>query len=99
MQDLTGFVKAVEAVDPRVTGHPVQTYYASRHMQSSYLWAGLYALGAVLVLLWIDFRSLWHSLLAMVPLAFGFVQMCGLICWVGLRLILADFMLLLLILV
>src|SRR5262245_15550029 len=86
MQDLTGFVKAVEAVDPRVTGHPVQTYYASRHMQSSYLWAGLYALGAVLILLWIDFRSLWHSLLAMVPLALGFVQMCGLIGWLDLPL-------------
>jgi len=86
MQELAGFVKAVETVDPRVTGHPVQTYYASRHMQSSYLWAGLYALGAVLILLWIDFRSLWHSLLAMVPLALGFVQMCGLIGWLDLPL-------------
>src|SRR5262245_27996512 len=86
MQDLTGFVKAVEAVDPRVTGHPVQTYYASRHMQASFLWAGLYALGAVLVLLWVDFRSLRHSLLAMVPLAFGFVQLCGLIGWLDLPL-------------
>jgi len=81
MGQLAGFVHAVESVDPRVTGHPVQTYYASRHMQSSYLRAGLYALVAVLVLLWIDFRSLAHSLLAMVPLVIGFAMMCGCLGW------------------
>ena len=86
MQELEGFVQAVESVDPRVTGHPVQTYYASRHMQSSYLRAGLYALAAVLVLLWIDFRSLAHSLLAMMPLAFGFALLCGVIGWLDLPL-------------
>jgi hopanoid biosynthesis associated RND transporter like protein HpnN len=81
MDQLEQFVHALESVDPRVTGHPVQTYYASRHMQSSYLWAGLYALCAVLVLLWIDFRSLAHSLLAMVPLAIGFSMMVGCLGW------------------
>lgn len=81
MEQLQTFVQAVETVDPRVTGHPVQTYYASRHMEQSYLWAGLYALGAVVVLLWIDFRSLAHSLLAMVPLVIGFVMMTGCLGW------------------
>jgi hopanoid biosynthesis associated RND transporter like protein HpnN len=81
MGQLEKFVHALESVDARITGHPVQTYYASRHMQSSYLWAGLYSLGAVLVLLWIDFRSLKHSLLAMVPLAIGFATMCGCLGW------------------
>ena len=55
-------------------------------MQASYVRAGLYALAAVLVLLWIDFRSLAHSLLAMVPLALGFAQMCGLFGWLDLPL-------------
>jgi uncharacterized protein len=81
MDRLAAFVHEVESVDPSVTGHPVQTYYASRHMQQSYIHTGLYALGAVLVLLWIDFRSLTHSLLAMTPLLLGFVQMCGLFGW------------------
>jgi uncharacterized protein len=81
MAQLETFVKAVEGIDPKVTGHPVQTYYASRHMQTSYIRAGLYALAAVLVLLWIDFRSLWHSLLAMVPPAVGFAMMCGCLGW------------------
>jgi uncharacterized protein len=86
MQELESFVRQVESVDPRVTGHPVQTYYASRHMQQSYLWAGLYALVAVLVLLCIDFRSLGHSLLAMVPLAVGATMMCGVLGWLDLAL-------------
>jgi hopanoid biosynthesis associated RND transporter like protein HpnN len=81
MDQLQEFVRAVESVDPKATGHPVQTYYASRHMQSSYIWAGLYALGAVLILLWIDFRNLAHSLLAMVPPAIGFSMLCGCLGW------------------
>jgi hopanoid biosynthesis associated RND transporter like protein HpnN len=81
MAQLERFVHDLESVDSRVTGHPVQTYYASRHMQASYLWAGLYALIAVLVLLWLDFQSLRHSLLAMVPLAVGFAAMCGCLGW------------------
>jgi hopanoid biosynthesis associated RND transporter like protein HpnN len=83
MDRLAAFVHDVESVDPRITGHPVQTYYASRHMQQSYILSGIYALIAVLVLLWIDLRSLTHSLLAMAPLAMGFVQMCGLFGWCG----------------
>jgi len=86
MDKLEAFVRDVESVDPRVTGHPVQTYYASRHMQQSYIYTGLYALVAVLVLLWIDLRSISHSLLAMAPLAMGFVQMCGVFGWCGIPL-------------
>jgi hopanoid biosynthesis associated RND transporter like protein HpnN len=78
---LSRFVSAVEAVDPQITGHPVQTFYASRQMQESYLQSGLYALGAVFVLLLFDFRNLRHALLAMVPLALGSLQLAGLIGW------------------
>jgi preprotein translocase subunit SecF len=83
MEQLQHFVRDVESVDPQVTGHPVQTYYASRHMQWGYIWAGIYALAAVFVFLWLDFRSIGHTLLAMVPLLVGFVQLCGLIGWLG----------------
>jgi hypothetical protein len=81
MDRLEQFVRALESVDPHVTGHPIQTFYASRHMQASYLWAGGYALLAVLALLWIDFRSLRDSLLAMLPLAIGLGLWCGCLGW------------------
>jgi hopanoid biosynthesis associated RND transporter like protein HpnN len=80
---LSHFVREVESVDPRVTGHPVQTFYASQHMQQSYIWSGCYALVAVFLLLLLDFRNLWHTLLAMTPLCLGFTQMCGLIGWLN----------------
>jgi hopanoid biosynthesis associated RND transporter like protein HpnN len=80
---LQQFVEQVESVDPHVTGHPVQTFYASQHMQQSYIYSGCYALVAVFVLLLLDFRNLWHSLLAMTPLALGFLQMCGLVGWLN----------------
>ena len=83
MDKLARFVADVEGVDPKITGSPVQTFYASRHMQKSYILAGVYALLAVFGLLLIDFGSIRYSLLAMVPLAMGFVQMCGLIGWLG----------------
>lgn len=78
---LRQFVNQVESVDPCVTGHPVQTFYASQHMQWSYIYSGGYALAAVFLLLLIDFRNLRHTLLAMTPLGLGCVQMCGLIGW------------------
>lgn len=80
---LSHFVREVETVDPRVTGHPIQTFYASQHMQQSYIWSGGYALIAVFLLLLLDFRNLWHTLLAMTPLCLGFTQMCGLIGWLN----------------
>jgi hopanoid biosynthesis associated RND transporter like protein HpnN len=86
MERLERFVADVEAVDPLVTGHPVQTYYASRHLQLSYVHAGVFALLAVFSLILFDFRSIRYSLLAMVPLGMGFLQMCGLIGWFGIPL-------------
>jgi hopanoid biosynthesis associated RND transporter like protein HpnN len=81
MDRLKQFVAEAEAVDPQITGHPVQTYYASRHMQQSFIHAGIYAFFAVLVILMLDFRSLRVSLLAMVPLGMGMAQMFGIMAW------------------
>jgi hopanoid biosynthesis associated RND transporter like protein HpnN len=77
MDALKLFVADVESVDPRVTGHPVQTFYASRHMQKSYLQAAAYSLLCVIGTLLLDYRSLKHALLAMLPLVFGVLQMLG----------------------
>jgi hypothetical protein len=79
MHNLERFVKDVEQVDPVATGHPVQTYYASRQMQQSYLHAAYYSLLALGIVLMLDFRSISHSLLAMFPLGLGMVQLFGLL--------------------
>jgi len=77
MDALKRFVAEVESVDSQVTGHPVQTFYASRHMQKSYVQAALYSLLCVVGVLLFDYRSIKHTALAMLPLALGVVQMLG----------------------
>jgi len=86
MASLEPFVRGLEAVDPRITGHPVQTFYASRQMQQGYLHAAVYAFLAVLIVLMLDFRSLGHALLAMSPMVLGLVQLLGLLGWLGIPL-------------
>jgi hopanoid biosynthesis associated RND transporter like protein HpnN len=83
MDALKRFVADVETVDPHVTGHPVQTFYASRHMQKSYLQAALYSLLCVVGTLLLDYRSVKHTLLAMLPLVFGVLQMLGIMGLLG----------------
>src|SRR5262249_40889973 len=80
---LTRFVADVERIDPLVTGHPIQTFYASRQMQLSYLHAAIYSLLTLLIVLMLDFRSISHSLLAVAPLGLGVWQMFGVLGLLG----------------
>jgi len=79
MDAMQKFVHDVRSVDPRATGNPLQTYEASRQMKRSYEQAGWYALAAVLLVLYADFRSLRSTMLAMLPLGFGIAQLFGLL--------------------
>ncbi len=78
MDRLQAFVSDLERVDPRVTGHPVQTFYASRQMQRSYIHAAIYAAFAVMIILMLDFKSVRYTGLALVPLTLGCTQTLGL---------------------
>ncbi|MBN2473246.1 MAG: MMPL family transporter [Pirellulales bacterium] len=79
MDAMKRFVDNVRSIDPKATGNPLQTYEASWQMKRSYEQAAWYALAAVLFVLYLDFRSLRYTLLAMVPLGLGVVQMFGLL--------------------
>jgi len=85
-ESLEKFVRDVRSVDPRATGNPVQAYEGSREMKRSYEQAGLYSLVVILAVLWLDFRSLKHSLLAALPLGLGMLQTFGLMGLVGIDL-------------
>ncbi|MFM9024702.1 MAG: MMPL family transporter, partial [Planctomycetaceae bacterium] len=85
-ESLERFVGEVRSVDPRATGNPLQAYEASLEMKRSYEQAGLSALVVILAVLWLDFRSVRHALLAVLPLAVGMVQMLGLMGLLGIDL-------------
>ncbi len=80
---LADFVASIESVDPQVTGKPISSLDGLRTMKHGFQWAGVYALGViVLVLLW-DFRKVSYLLLALAPLgmgvlcALGIMGLCG----------------------
>ncbi len=78
-ENLERFVRDVESVDRQVTGHPVQTFYASAELHKSYLHAGLYALLLVMALLMLDLGSVRLLLVAMIPVLLGGLQMMGIL--------------------
>lgn len=79
MEGMEKFVADVRSVDPRATGNPLQTYEASRQMKQSYIQAAWYALAAILLVLYLDFRSIRYTLLAMLPVGLGMLQLFGLL--------------------
>jgi hopanoid biosynthesis associated RND transporter like protein HpnN len=85
-ESLERFVKDVRSVDPRATGNPLQAYEASLEMKRSYEQAAVYALVVILAVLWLDFRSIVHALLAALPLALGMLQALGLMGLLGIDL-------------
>ncbi len=79
METLERFVGEVQLLDPNATGQPLQTYYASRQMQRSYIHAAIYSLIAVAIVLLLDFRSVRYTLLVLSPVLLGVVQLFGLL--------------------
>ena len=79
MDEMKKFVEAVRDIDPDATGSPLQTYESSLQMQQGFITAAYYALAVVLILTWIDFRSLTVSFAALLPMFLGFAMMFGVI--------------------
>ncbi len=78
-ENLGQFVKELESVDPRVTGHPIQTWYASGELEASYYQAGIYAFLVVTALLMMDLGSIRLVALALLPVTFSLLQLCGIL--------------------
>lgn len=79
IEPLAAFIRDVRSVDPDATGTPLQTFEATREIKQSYQDAALYALVAVCILLLVDFRSVTHSLVALLPPLGGAAIMFGIL--------------------
>jgi len=71
------FVKELQTVAPSVTGTPVQLYYYTSLLKSSYQQAAGYSLLAIAILALIHFRSIACVILSLVPVAVGALWMVG----------------------
>lgn len=86
IETMKQFVDAVRTVDPKATGNPLQIYEASHQMRRSYEEAALYALLIIVPVVFLDFRSVGYTLLALLPLGVGMLQMFGLMGLLGIPL-------------
>jgi hopanoid biosynthesis associated RND transporter like protein HpnN len=75
---MSQFVHEVRTVDANATGNPMQVYEASWQMKRSFQQAAFFALLMILPAVWLDFRQLNHTLLAMLPMGIGLLQTLGL---------------------
>ena len=80
---LKDFVSQVRTVDPDATGKPFTTLEGLRAMKNGFLWAGLYALIAMVLVLLLDFGNVKHTLIALLPLGMGLVATLGLMVLAG----------------
>jgi uncharacterized protein len=73
------FIQQLTAVLPadRVTGMPVELYDYVTLLKESYEYAALYALGAIVVMVFIHFRSLVAVMLSLLPVAIGATWLLG----------------------
>lgn len=83
---LERFVADVKAADPEACGRPFATLEGLKAMRDGFLWAGVYALVAMVVVLLLDFGSLKHTLVALLPLAMGMVAALGIMALCGVAL-------------
>jgi len=79
MEAMRQFVEQVRSVDAQITGNPLQIYEASRQMKQSYELAAVFALLAILPLILLDYRSISHTVLAIIPTGLGMLQLFGLL--------------------
>src|SRR5581483_2097501 len=72
------FVRELETVDPNVTGTPVQSYEYTTLLKNSYQQAAWYALGVIVSMVLVHFRTASSVVLALLPVGIGSIWMGGL---------------------
>ena len=83
---LEGFVQMIRTVDPEATGKPFTTLEGLKAMRNGFLWAGVYALIAMLIVLLLDFGKIKHTLIALLPLGMGMIATLGFMAMFGVAL-------------
>ncbi len=74
---LVQFTNAVAAADANATGKAFRTREGLQQMKVGFEWAGVYALVAIVLILWLDLRRVADLLFGLFPLAVGAVLTLG----------------------
>ncbi len=75
------FIRQLRTIDPEATGTPVQLYEYTTLLKNSYVEAAGYSLLAILILVFIHFRTLSSVVLVLLPVLIGTIWMVGFMGW------------------
>lgn len=76
-EPLEHFTHQIRSVDPQATGKPFGTVEGLKAMKHGLQRAGVYAFLVIVLVLWVDFRRLGWTLLAVLPLLLGVLLSLG----------------------
>jgi uncharacterized protein len=76
-EPLEKFVREVQQVAPKVTGTPLGLYEFVDILQRGYIQAAIWAFGVIMILIFVDFRNGYATLLTLLPLIVGMIWMVG----------------------
>jgi uncharacterized protein len=76
-EPLARFVDKLTVVDKEVTGTPVQNFYYIDLLRESYVNAAYYALAAIVIIIFIHFRTLKYIVPTLLPLFLGMIWAAG----------------------
>jgi hopanoid biosynthesis associated RND transporter like protein HpnN len=85
-EPLEQFTRTIQEVDAEASGKPFGTVEGLKAMKNGLERAGLYAFAVIVLVLWLDFRRLGSTLLALTPLVLGVVLSVGVLGLLGLPL-------------
>jgi len=75
------FIRQLRTIDPNVTGTPVQLFEYTTLLKDSYQTAAWYSFIAILIMVFLHFRSVICVILAFFPVAIGAIWMMGFMVW------------------
>jgi len=89
-ETLRQFARAVLAVEPNATGGPIAILESGRTVVRAFYQAGFWALGSIIILLWIVLRRLGDVLLTIIPLLVAGIVTMELMVLFGMKLNFAN---------
>ena len=89
-ETLRQFARAVQAVEPNATGGPIAILESGRTVVRAFFEAGFWALGSIVILLWIVLRRFGDVLLTIIPLLMAGVVTMELMVLFGMKLNFAN---------
>jgi len=84
-QNMKAIVRDLKSVSPSAMGVAILFNRILDQLKKDMTKVAIIALGVVFIIIFLDYRGLWHTLLTMIPLVFGAITMVGMMNLLGIK--------------